>query len=82
MLLPFSRLLNISGKPLLPEIPARVIEAAKKILNEAHFKTDYISISKAEDLQPLQVCDGKVKTLALIAAFQGEVRLIDNMLLN
>ncbi len=67
---------------LTPGDTCRAIEAARQILDAAHFKTDYISISKAEDLQPVQVFDGKVKTLALIAAFQGEVRLIDNMLLN
>ncbi|HTB24352.1 MAG TPA: pantoate--beta-alanine ligase [Puia sp.] len=61
---------------------SQAVEAARQILDAAHFKTDYISISNAEDLQPVQVFDGKVKTLALIAAFQGEVRLIDNMLLN
>jgi pantoate--beta-alanine ligase len=67
---------------IIPGDTSSVIEAARKILDGAHFKTDYISISNAEDLQPVQVFDGKVKTLALIAAFQGEVRLIDNMLLN
>ena len=61
---------------------SQAVEVAGQILDAAHFKTDYISISNAEDLQPVQVFDGKVKTLALIAAFQGEVRLIDNMLLN
>jgi pantoate--beta-alanine ligase len=59
-----------------------VIESATQILDEARFKTDYISISRAADLQPIQNFDGKVKALALIAAFQGEVRLIDNILLN
>jgi pantoate--beta-alanine ligase len=59
-----------------------VIESAMQILDEARFKTDYISISRAADLQPIQNFDGKVKALALIAAFQGEVRLIDNILLN
>lgn len=67
---------------LIPGDTSSAIEEARKILDGAHFKTDYISISKAEDLQPVQEFDGKVKTLALIAAFQGEVRLIDNMLLN
>jgi pantoate--beta-alanine ligase len=60
----------------------QALEGAGQILDAAQFKTDYISISRAEDLQPVQVFDKKVKTLALIAAFQGEVRLIDNMLLN
>ncbi len=67
---------------LIPGDTGPVIETARQILDAAHFKTDYISISNAVDLEPVHVFDGKVKTLALIAAFQGEVRLIDNMLLN
>lgn len=67
---------------LIPGDIGPAIEAARQILDAAHFKTDYISISNTEDLQPIRVFDGKVKPLALIAAFQGEVRLIDNILLN
>jgi pantoate--beta-alanine ligase len=67
---------------LVPGDTHSVIESARQILDAARFKTDYISISRAADLQPIQNFDGKVKALALIAAFQGEVRLIDNMLLN
>lgn len=59
-----------------------VLEHAKKKLDAAHFKTDYISIARAGDLQPIQNWTGKEKAVALIAAFQGDVRLIDNMLLN
>jgi pantoate--beta-alanine ligase len=59
-----------------------VLEAAGEKLDAAHFKTDYISIARASDLEPIQNWNGKVKAVALIAAFQGEVRLIDNMLLN
>jgi pantoate--beta-alanine ligase len=67
---------------LIPGNTHTVIESATQILDAARFKTDYISISRAADLQPIQNFDGKVKALALIAAFQGEVRLIDNILLN
>jgi pantoate--beta-alanine ligase len=67
---------------LVPGNTHTVIESATQILDAARFKTDYISISRAADLQPIQNFDGKVKALALIAAFQGEVRLIDNILLN
>jgi pantoate--beta-alanine ligase len=65
-----------------PGNSAQVIAAARKKLEEAHFKTDYISIARASDLQPIESWNGKDKAVALIAAFQGEVRLIDNMLLN
>lgn len=59
-----------------------VLEMARERLDTAHFKTDYISIARASDLQPIQNWNGKEKAVALIAAFQGEVRLIDNILLN
>ncbi len=59
-----------------------VLKRAAEKLEAAHFKTDYISIARVSDLQPIENWDGKEKAVALIAAFQGEVRLIDNLLLN
>jgi pantoate--beta-alanine ligase len=59
-----------------------LLEQAREKLDAANFKTDYISIARASDLQPIQNWNGKEKAVALIAAFQGDVRLIDNMLLN
>lgn len=60
----------------------KVLREAHEKLDDAHFKTDYISIARASDLQPIVDWNGKEKAVALIAAFQGDVRLIDNMLLN
>jgi len=62
--------------------PRDVILTARKRLEEAHFKTDYIEIAQARDLQPIHSWNGEEKAVVLIAAFQGDVRLIDNMLLN
>jgi pantothenate synthetase len=61
---------------------APVLGLARKKLDAAHFKTDYIEVARATDLQPIENWNGKEKAVALIAAFQGDVRLIDNMLLN
>ncbi len=61
---------------------APVLGLAKEKLDKALFKTDYISVARASDLQPIQTWDGKEKAVALIAAFQGDIRLIDNILLN
>jgi pantoate--beta-alanine ligase len=72
---------DIRGK-LVSGDADQVLERARKKLEEAHFKTDYISIARASDLQPIKHWNGKEKAVALIAAFQGDVRLIDNMLLN
>jgi pantoate--beta-alanine ligase len=59
-----------------------VLKKAGEKLEAAHFKTDYISVASVSDLQPIENWNGKEKAVALIAAFQGEVRLIDNLLLN
>lgn len=54
---------------------------AIKKLNDAGFKTDYVEIADAETLALKDHWDGKTKLVALCAAFLGDVRLIDNMLL-
>jgi pantoate--beta-alanine ligase len=59
-----------------------VLKKAHAKLDTAHFKTDYVSIAGLKDLQPIQNWNGKDKAVALIAAYQGEVRLIDNMQVN
>ena len=51
-------------------------------LTEAGFKVDYAEIANAENLELINQWNGKTKSVALIAAFIGDVRLIDNMLLN
>ncbi len=74
-------LIDIRGKLASGDAPELLRQAQEK-LDAAHFKTDYISIARASDLQPIIDWNGKEKAVALIAAFQGDVRLIDNMLLN
>ncbi len=74
-------LIDIHGKLASGDAPGLLRRAQEK-LDAAHFKTDYISIARASDLQPIINWNGKEKAVALIAAFQGDIRLIDNMLLN
>lgn len=74
-------LIGIRGK-LHSGDASELLKQAHERLDAAHFKTDYISIARASDLQPIANWNGKEKAVALIAAFQGDVRLIDNMLLN
>ncbi|MEO7306998.1 MAG: pantoate--beta-alanine ligase [Ferruginibacter sp.] len=50
-------------------------------LTDAGFKVDYVEIANAHNLEIINDWDGHIKTVALVAAFLGEVRLIDNMLL-
>jgi pantoate--beta-alanine ligase len=56
-------------------------DRAVAMLNEKNFKTDYVEIADASTLQPAEHWDGKQKLVTLIAAFLGEVRLIDNMII-
>jgi pantoate--beta-alanine ligase len=57
------------------------LDEAKNILVKSDFKIDYVEIADAETLQILHEWNGKQKLVALVAAFQDQVRLIDNMVL-
>lgn len=48
-------------------------------LRDAGFRVDYVDICKADDLEPRDNWDGHMPLVALVAAFLGEVRLIDNL---
>ena len=56
-------------------------QMAVQNLTDAGFKVDYIEIADAGNLEIINNWDGKTKLVAIAAAFLGEVRLIDNMLL-
>lgn len=45
------------------------------------FRVDYVSIADARSLEPVEEWDGMRPLVALVAAFLGEVRLIDNLVL-
>ncbi|HMK05701.1 MAG TPA: pantoate--beta-alanine ligase [Ferruginibacter sp.] len=54
--------------------------AINKLTREG-FKVDYVEIANANTLELLKNWDGKTAIVALVAAFVGDIRLIDNMLL-
>ena len=56
-------------------------ERVTGFLNAEGFKVDYVEISDADTLNPVDYWNGKQPLVALVAAFLNEVRLIDNMLL-
>ncbi|HTR27955.1 MAG TPA: pantoate--beta-alanine ligase [Puia sp.] len=64
-----------------PVAPLAALIEAGAILNQAHFKIDYISVADAATLEPVSDRADGGAVVALIAAFQGDVRLIDNMIL-
>jgi pantoate--beta-alanine ligase len=57
-------------------------EKANALLEDNHFRVDYVEIADARTLEPAHMWDGKQKLVALVAAFLGEVRLIDNLLIS
>lgn len=59
----------------------QLIEAATLKLNEKGFTTDYVGIADAYTLEPVEQWDGQKPLVALIAAFLGQVRLIDNLVI-
>lgn len=65
---------QITAGPLSP-----IIQEAQSLLEKEGFKVDYVTIADAHSLSPIDTWDGKQQLVALIAAFLGEVRLIDNM---
>jgi pantoate--beta-alanine ligase len=77
-----SATLNHIKENIKPGGTAVVIDKSKTMLAEKNFRIDYVAIADAQTLEPVTIWDGKQKIVALIAAFQNEVRLIDNMLLN
>ena len=65
-----------------PGNTAALIKAGEAMLAENNFRVDYVTVADAQTLEPVLQWNGLQPIVALIAAFQNEVRLIDNMLLN
>ena len=56
-------------------------QVAVNNLTDAGFKVDYVEIADADNLEIIEQWDGQKRLVALAAAFLGDVRLIDNLLL-
>lgn len=65
---------HLSPGPLAP-----ILHEAGNLLEQQGFRIDYVAIADADSLSPVTDWDGKQALVALVAAFLGEVRLIDNM---
>ncbi|MFT3903976.1 MAG: pantoate--beta-alanine ligase [Niabella sp.] len=68
-------------KDIRPGETAPLVQKATDNLVQAGFKPDYVSIAQASDLHALSSWDGHTALVVLIAAYLGDVRLIDNELL-
>ena len=68
---------NFTAKPL-PEL----LTEAQKMITDAGFKPDYITIADYETLTPIQKPNDCKHSIALVAAYLHEIRLIDNLILS
>lgn len=66
------------GRLSLEEIKMK----AREILEQHKFRIDYIEFADSTNLDLVKEWDNQQSIVMLIAAFQGEVRLIDNRVLN
>jgi pantoate--beta-alanine ligase len=66
------------------DIPISTLQQNTKndLLQVGFEKVDYVAICDAKTLAPITVFEKDTKLVALIAAFIGGVRLIDNISLN
>jgi len=74
--------LNYIKENIQPGNLTGIIDKGIALLTGQDFRVDYVAIAGALTLELLTEWDGKQKIVALVAAFQNEVRLIDNLLLN
>jgi pantoate--beta-alanine ligase len=73
--------LQMMRQALQPGDLSTLKQTATELLTSKGFKVDYTEIADGNTLGLLQTWNGTTKTVALIAAFLGDVRLIDNMVL-
>jgi pantoate--beta-alanine ligase len=73
--------LSYLKKNLYPGSLNDIIAHAKKILLQNNFKIDYVEAADANTLQLAHNYNGEQQIVVLIAAFQNDVRLIDNMII-
>jgi pantoate--beta-alanine ligase len=74
--------LNYLKQNLSPGSLIDVIIQARSILEKKDFIIDYVEIADADTLQLINNWNGIQKIVGLVAAFQHEIRLIDNMVIN
>lgn len=74
------RMLQMLEQQLKPGSLKYILEEAKNRLLDFGFKVDYLEICHADSLAILETWDGNSPLVILVAAFLGDVRLIDNLI--
>jgi pantoate--beta-alanine ligase len=77
-----SAVLRFIQRSIAPGATQPLVETSIEMLEANDFRVDYVSIADAQTLEPVQQWNGRQPLVALVAAFQREVRLIDNMTLS
>lgn len=78
----FKMLQHIKNNLTTTPLPALEKFANDYLLSHGFNKVDYVAIANADTLQPLAKHNNSTSEVALIAAFIGDVRLIDNIVVN
>lgn len=73
------RTLSYLKQQLQPGNCEVLLQTAAAQLEREGFRTDYLVLADAVTLQPVSSWDGNQQLVVLVAAFLGDVRLIDNM---
>jgi pantoate--beta-alanine ligase len=58
-----------------------LVDQASDFLVKNEFRIDYVEIADLDSLELVRQWNGQQKLIALVAAFQDEIRLIDNMVI-
>lgn len=61
--------------------PSELKNISIKLLEDVGFKVDYVEIADSTTLLPISEWDESKKAVVLVAAYNNEIRLIDNLLL-
>ncbi len=78
----FNCLKEIKSKFKTEDIPTLLNDAEQLLYNSGFSKVDYVTIANAKTLNAITHAENNQNHVALVAAYMGDVRLIDNMLLD
>lgn len=78
----FQQMMMLKDNFLLNDAKSLITSATQNLLNAGFTKVDYVEIANAATLELLDAFDANIKMVVLAAAFLGDVRLIDNLLIN
>jgi len=80
--LTLSKTLQFIDKYKFERSVSSLLEDGLKMLQHPNIKVEYLTIRDGRTLQPLTSMDQKSYAVVLVAAWVGQIRLIDNIILN